>query len=857
MRAPNLATLERNLELLIGKCYSPAVPDAQFREQLRARVQAELATSQATPAVAPHSTPLHRMPRFLIPLAAAAAVLAIFLNEPVTPAPPTLDQILGSGELAWRPAAEPEWSVWTSPRLDLALTASAEFASPGEAFADQGASISMAGSPTLEFELGVDSRLLAGPLDGSHAPVLALQTGSLDIELKRADKAAALTIADRNAPCMIDLAGSRVRLSHGKLHAEFESGPNAIGLLLSSGSAHVRSGEDWIALRVGVPERLIDGVLQREEVAISMPTSTSSREELATDPESTAEEVSNGPQPSVRLTVVSASDKERVREFRLIAIQVENQYNIRAHVVGDLSLDGEEIAQIENLSAGKYTLDVIAPGYAAWRSHDFWIEAGETKELVAELEEGAIVRGRVFDPMGKPLAGALVVNEAEALPMIISMDELPLQAQVQRLARTNAAGEFELPLQRSGQTVFRASHPDYAPGWSAFIDLKTGETASEVLIHTTRGGAIRGRVETEQGLPAVGTEILASLSEMSGKQLLTSYRTQRTRETGEYLIDRLPAGFYALLRFQSTTRSSSGSSPDLNIIEVKEGEVVEFNFIPELVGTRLFGRLTTANGAPLARMGLSLARQEGAHWNESKQDYAMTDDNGNYQFTGVEAGRHVIYITRDFGSTVINIGEFDIPRASNFEHNVELSDKNISGMIRDRETGEPVRNCFVALFQIETPDDPGIFIGRQVTREDGRFLFHNVPEYYYRVIAQSTVENYGHETVVGILPPSSGEPIEFTLTVGGTIELHAVDSAGNPIAGAAIRFLDQDGLAVEFSMSDRTNSDGRFTTRGVRPGTWNVIVSAKGFEPVTKVCRVVTDLTEELVFRLVATTDDK
>ena len=848
MSEPNLEILERNLELLLRHAYVPAVPEANYRKRLHARILDELASPSKQVATMQPSR-LRLLSRVLVPLAAAAALVAILLNQNAPTPRPTLDQILESGAVAWRPLDQEHWVSWSTTSSGPQFDRDFEVVSPSELEWQPTATAALGSFPSAELQVGSGARLHVDVPSADFNMLLSLEQGGLTVDLGEpreplpADELL-YPSAEEDAPVTIRLPAGQVRLHRGRLDTVQYEDLASAKLFLHDGVALVRDGANWVPLPSNVFMWLRHSKLK---VAVELNYEVereSAREEILPTP---SEEEPVAPAPAVSLAVTTGPDSELVRKFRVLIYQVEDQYNVRTLLVSDVDLEDRSHFAINELSSGVYALDVVAPGLAPWRSPDFRVEANKPLTLSAHLEQGLTVRGRVFDPDGNPLADATVLSEAEALPIILSMDEDTLGRQVQRMTKTDEDGFFELSLLRSGETVFRASHADFAPGWSSFVVLQAGQEHPELVIQTSRGGTIRGRVETELGVPAEGEQILASLNEMSGEQMRTSFRQVATDAAGEYVIGNLPAGFYALLRFQA-----SNEGPELNIVEVHDGEVVRFDFAPAETGTRLFGRLTDDTGAPLARIGLSLARQDGTHWNDADQEFAIADNDGNYEIPGINPGHFVIYITRDFGTTVINIGEFDVPHTPDFEHNVELSSKSISGTLLDAVTGKPARNCFVALYQIETPIDPGIFIGRQVTREDGRFFFHNVREYYYRVTAQSTVENYGHEVVEEILPFESGAPIRIELRPGGTISLKVEDANGLPIIGANLIFLDENGHQVGFGLTDRTSLTGSFSALGVRPGTWNVTAAAEGYLAVTEICRVAANVTEELSFVLTA-----
>src|SRR5262249_56526278 len=93
--------------------------------------------------------------------------------------------------------------------------------------------------------------------------------------------------------------------------------------------------------------------------------------------------------------------------------------------------------------------------------------------------EPLIVRGRVLDPSGEPVAGAEVV---------LSVPKLRLDAEIRRLGTTGPDGRFEVSVPRTdieppggrpetpfAGVVIAAVAPGLGPDWSAIDPKKAGE----------------------------------------------------------------------------------------------------------------------------------------------------------------------------------------------------------------------------------------------------------------------------------------------------------------------------------------------------------------------------------------------
>ena len=196
--------------------------------------------------------------------------------------------------------------------------------------------------------------------------------------------------------------------------------------------------------------------------------------------------------------------------------------------------DKDGLATFEHMPADKFEFNVSSDEYTRWwwpdsprerqrqrdANHDWsWngIEVELTpgvQPLVLMLEKGIPVSGRVVDPQGKPVAGAIVVTARTGHGDAID--------QTQRFtAKTKADGTFAMRLPSSGASQFNliAHDGDYdawrkwANGVSEPLSLKPGDSVKDLVLTLTASATIKGRVVDPQGRPKPGKAVRAMASD--------------------------------------------------------------------------------------------------------------------------------------------------------------------------------------------------------------------------------------------------------------------------------------------------------------------------------------------------------
>ena len=122
--------------------------------------------------------------------------------------------------------------------------------------------------------------------------------------------------------------------------------------------------------------------------------------------------------------------------------------------------------RLDAIDPGTYRVTARARGYAAAEAYPVAVREDEPDpDLELSMERGWILRGRVLDPAGKGVGGALIVV---APPGAAESGFLPTQ--------TDAAGGFRITAPSDGPVNVAAISPRFAPAVQTGIEMPAGRT---------------------------------------------------------------------------------------------------------------------------------------------------------------------------------------------------------------------------------------------------------------------------------------------------------------------------------------------------------------------------------------------
>jgi RNA polymerase sigma-70 factor (ECF subfamily) len=238
--------------------------------------------------------------------------------------------------------------------------------------------------------------------------------------------------------------------------------------------------------------------------------------------------------------------------------------------------------------------------------------------------EEARLRGRVFDPEGAPLAGALVVVDAEEGSSRLLDDGSIADRPPPRVARTDADGRFELDGLGAGDVVVLARTERHPPV-AASLRLRPGETAERDL-QLRRAGALEGRVNDAQGAAIPGAQLF-TLTWLGNRLFQLAESATRSDEEGRYAFASLPPG-------PVTLRVNAGAAGSKNLqLEIPEGGVLRRDVLLER-GPTLRGRVIDERRRPLA--GMRIQAQPGSGGAPRIPEAVASDAEGRFEIPDLD-----------------------------------------------------------------------------------------------------------------------------------------------------------------------------------------------------------------------------
>jgi len=480
--------------------------------------------------------------------------------------------------------------------------------------------------------------------------------------------------------------------------------------------------------------------------------------------------------------------------------------------------------------------------------------------------------GSVADAQGRPVANARVCLNAIMQDGLYGGIWLPYQLQARFAARTTADGRWAIcGVPTSGSVRVLLDDPRYV---HVRCDAKLGANPVPAPTMAARPGAtIAGKIIYQGGKPAGGVEILAQGIE---EQSFSGWSRTVSLADGSYKLTGLPSGICNPFGFRTSTGLPSGEKYTYNVIadeptgkwiaaaienvSVAEGRTTR---VPNLVLTRgaiVEGTVTDEDTAkPLPGVYI---RSYGPHRPRSGANICtFTDEKGHYRLR-VAPGNSYVYASGGPEGYLEAHSSADVVTASGEVKTVSFKLKrgqrglSISGTVVDTE-GNPVPNVPITIV---------------MKCEETRYQPLPLPPYLLppsgndkKDIASKTVvaialpssyssktDARGNFTVSGLTPGKASvstntdffldehnpwelaEPVEIELPTSEPIRVvvrklnlltltgRVVDTSGNPIPGAAVKFClfmpagnGLSGWATPRELG--TDAEGRFSLDGIRP----------------------------------------
>jgi large repetitive protein len=409
---------------------------------------------------------------------------------------------------------------------------------------------------------------------------------------------------------------------------------------------------------------------------------------------------------------------------------------------------------------------------------------------------GGSIEGRVLDPEGRPVNGAMV--------------SLGRSRGAQQSMLSGADGSFRFVGLTVGPYRLSAIAPGFGGASRGDVHPVEGPLARGIELRLTRAGVrISGRVLDAGGGPIPGARVRVQASRRAPDDFAVDtapYETEAGAD-GSYELRVAPARV-------SVHVQADGYVGGFDVIELTADEVRDFVLQPP---SRVAGRVVKPDRTPVAGAQVQLLPHEGSFTRVPPP--VRRGDDGAFQFPSVLAGRYHLRATRE-GLT----GQLKRPLTVGSATHVDKVEIVVTEGLRlegtvTSKTGRPVG---YAKIQLWSSVNAGLVPISAVADPDGRYVVSGLFADEYRLRATAD----GHTPSSQMVNLTRSDRRNVVLAPSVIVEGVVLDPEGRPVAGATVSaVVTGEGEKLYQRTSSRTN--GQFKLDQIGPGLMT-ITAGKG-----------------------------
>jgi beta-lactamase regulating signal transducer with metallopeptidase domain len=435
--------------------------------------------------------------------------------------------------------------------------------------------------------------------------------------------------------------------------------------------------------------------------------------------------------------------------------------------------------EIIGMGLGEHTLKVISPGRSNTHQ-DINTTDSADYDIRIEMPRGYVVRGRVTDEAGKPVAGASVRDIYSGTIIQCAMQH----------GLTDADGRYELKSYPFTRDLFgiAVEHDNFASVTKGQLKPPADGDVLTVDFALDQGYAVEGEVYDQEGKPVKEATV-----SYSANQSYVGYVKTRTDENGRFLLTRISRP-----REDEIFVQAKGSSPAGQRATPGKGADAPHLTFTLLPGHTATGRVVDPKGNPIEGATLQAIRTAdlSRDWNYFGKR-VKSDAEGRFTLENLPASGVTADAWKEGYSSVrrtpINVdGETEI--------RMDASGV-IKGRVVDDVTGAPITafNVRLNIPNVPTGDRPGASFssslsgrGQDCRADDGGFTIEDLIARAAHVVIV-TAPGYAETRVEEVIAQAADSPDWPTVIklgkgtmLGGTV---TDAKTGQPVAGAEILLI--------------------------------------------------------------------
>lgn len=290
-----------------------------------------------------------------------------------------------------------------------------------------------------------------------------------------------------------------------------------------------------------------------------------------------------------------------------------------------------------------------------------------------------------------------------------------------------------------------------------------------------------------------------------------------TASNGDYAIDKLPAGTYTVIALDSEYAFSDNEDNVVTAGSTTSGV--------NLVGVngKISGTVTKSDGTtPIEGVAV--------HAEDSSGEFVagdITDSSGNYELNGLATGSYIVEAERAEGQ-IAKVSSVSVTNGQTTNRDLAAEGGSISGTVKN-SSQSPIQGAILTAMK-----DNKVYMA--TSDANGDYVVEALPAGIYQVTVDPNENDYVASKIddVNVVSNQETSNQDFALTPAGKITGTITDSSQEPIEGAFLlgiepNDLNDDPKAISIFIPTKTDSDGNYTIRHLRTGTYVIFVDANDY----------------------------
>lgn len=399
------------------------------------------------------------------------------------------------------------------------------------------------------------------------------------------------------------------------------------------------------------------------------------------------------------------------------------------------------------------------------------------------------ISGTVTDTASDPVPGAFVMGL--------------LDGQVQETEITAGDGTYSITGLAPGTYDIQVEADGYEYRIETNVVVIDDNVTTQNVTNLADEGIITGKVTKSNGITPIADVLVIAGDGLGFMSAAT------TDSSGDYSIDKLPAGTYTVRGMKSNygfqnnednVVTAGQTTPGVNLIGLN-GKIS--GTVTESDETAIEGAFVLA----IDSTGKAVA-------------YDMTDSSGNYELKGLATGDYTVKACDE--GPIAEVSSVSVTDGQTTDRDLSAAGGSISGTVKN-SSQTAIEGAILTAMK-----DGKMY--ETTSEADGTYIIEALPAGTYQVTVNPAENDYVASKIDDVIVVANQETQnqDFTLGPAGKITGTITNSSQEAIEGALVLAVDPSNMDEAY-ISTTTDTNGNYTVNYLRTGTYTIYVRADDY----------------------------